>query len=474
MRGAKPKPPRNRLAVQVRARHWTREDFRAEFAAAAKAAGKPRFEIGPSTAQRWLDGRTILPRPAASLILERMFGCTVEELFAPTDNNTSAAAPAAVVRHEPEPAQPPHQQATAGLEQLWHGAELTGVLKEVTATLTGTVDRRRFIAVSSASILAAHAWLIAEPARLSAALSGKTADASVITDLTTSVDTLRRLDDKLGGQAVYGMVVEQLRLTTGLLRNASYSQANGRDLYAIAAELSRLAGWTAYDAGAHGTAQRYYLIGLRAAHEADHPGIAANILRCMAQQSRSTGDPRTAVDLLRSAQKGADGRLTHTEEAVINAHLARSYGRLGDRQSALYATEAAYSEFEQAQPADDPPYVYWVGYQEIAYAAGDARLYLGDSAAAIPYFESSIDSAPGDLPRDLLEQKARLALAHAMSGDLDSAVSLAHDTISERTLSSAIVGTHFTDVVRAVTNARYPGAKELTEHLQATTSTEVA
>lgn len=170
------------------------------------------------------------------------------------------------------------------------------------------LERRQFLPLSGAALPAtAHEWLVADPARIAAALGGRQADAGVVADptTTTTVDVLRRLDDKLGGQAVYPMFVEQLRLIIRLLRHASYTQADGQALHGIAAELARLAGWTAQDAGAHGTAQRYYLVGLRAAHEAEAPGIGANILRCMATQACGLNDPHTAIELIRSARAGS-------------------------------------------------------------------------------------------------------------------------------------------------------------------------
>jgi hypothetical protein len=428
-------PPRTLLVRLARDREWTAHRFSREFDAAAAALGKT-VTVSPSTARRWFTGRITNPMPAAVTVLEAMFPpYTAPELF--------TAEQRSPLEHRRRVSDDGNTRpATAGLDRLWRDAELTAVFEEVTSTLNGPVDRRHFLAVSGASLAAAHAWLIAEPARMSAALAGKHADAGVIADLTTTMDALRRLEDKLGGQAVYGMVVEQLRLTTALLRNGSYTEAGGRELHAIAAELARLAGWTSYDAGAHGTAQRYYLIGLRAAHEADAPGIAANILRCMAHQSRSTGDPHTAVDLLRSARAGARGRLTHTEEAVIAAHLARSYGRLGEQRAALAAADAAYTEFEQAQRADDPPYIYWVGPQEIANSVGSALLYTGDASSAIPHLRASVELTASDMPRDRSEHQARLALAYAKTGDADAAVNLMHQAVTDA-VPSAILGTHF-------------------------------
>ena len=48
----------------------------------------------------------------------------------------------------------------------------------------------------------------------------------------------------------------------------TYGEATGRRLFAAAADLTRLAGWTSYDIAAHGLAQRYFVQALRLAQAA--------------------------------------------------------------------------------------------------------------------------------------------------------------------------------------------------------------
>ncbi|MBX6390513.1 MAG: helix-turn-helix transcriptional regulator [Frankia sp.] len=364
--------------------------------------------------------------------------------------------------------------ADAGFDRLWSPGGLAAAFEEATATPSSSpLERRQFIALSGVALAAAaHEWLIADPARITASLAGKRADAAVVADLTTTVDALRRLDDKLGGQAVHGMVTEQLRLVVGVLRNASYTETDGRGLYAIAAELARLAGWTSYDAGDHGTAQRYYLVGLRAAAEADAPGIGANILRCMADQARKTGDPHTAVNLLRSARAGARGRLTATEQAVLFAGLARSHGRAHDQYQARHSIDAAYQAIQAANPAEDPPYIYWASPSEIAFAAGASLLYSGQPQAAIPHLPSSVEQISADMPRELLEVRVTLATAHAKAGDPDEAVTIVHKAITATAVPSAIVGVRLTELCRELDTAGHPGAEDLAEHIGTVTRTD--
>ncbi|MDT3439120.1 XRE family transcriptional regulator [Pseudofrankia sp. BMG5.37] len=366
---------------------------------------------------------------------------------------------ARTLRHERE------LPADAGIEQLWTSSGLAAAFEEVAPMTGSSWERRQFLALSGVALAtAAQEWLLADPARIVASLAGKRVDAGVVTDLTITLDALRRLDDKLGGQAVHGMVTEQLRLVVRLLRHTSYTEADGRSLYGIAAELARLAGWTSYDAGHHGTAQRYYLVGLRAAHEADAPGIAANILRCMADQARTTGDPRSAVDLLRSARAGARGRLTATEQAVLFAGLARSHGRAHDQYQAKKAIDAAYQAIQTANPAEDPPYIYWAAPSEIAFAAGSSLLYADQPHAAIPHLRSSVEQTGDDMPRELLEVRVRLATAYTEAGDPDQAVAIAREAITTAAVPSAIVSTRLAELCQALDAAGHPEAEDLAEH----------
>ncbi|MBL7501618.1 hypothetical protein I6A84_06910 [Frankia sp. CNm7] len=336
------------------------------------------------------------------------------------------------------------------------------------------LERRRFLALSGLALAAAaHEWLVAEPARIAAALAGKTADSALIADLADGVDLLRRLDDKLGGQAVHGLATEQFGLVVRLLQHARYTQADGRSLYAIAAELARIAGWTSYDAGDHGTAQRYYLVGLRAAHEADAPGIGANILRCMAEQAYTAGDPHTAVDLLRSARAGARGRLTATESAVHAGILAIAYGRANDPKAAYVAADEAQKYIAQARPDNDPPYIYWAGPNTISLSVGSALLAAGQAQAALPHLQASVDSTAQDIPRDGLVHRMILARALARAGNPDQAVRLVHDAIdlSAVAASPSVVG-YFTEACEEIRATGHPGVKDLTEHLGTLTRPE--
>ncbi len=347
------------------------------------------------------------------------------------------------------------------VRQLWTTPGLSNAWEEVT-----TIDRRQFTALTGVTLIgAAHEWLVADPARIAAALTGRSADAAVIADLTTTMDALRRLDDKLGGQAVNGMIVEQLGLVVRVLRSASYTQADGQALHGIAAELARMAGWTAQDSGQHGTAQRFYLIGLRAAHEADNPGIAANILRCLAEQACDLNDAPTAIGLLRSARAGSRGRLTATENAILAGQLAVAYGLAGDSDASRTAADQAHEHIHQAKPDEDPPYVYWASADTIAYYTGAAMISSGNPNAAISYLQAAIGTIAVDLPRDLVFFQSKLAVGHVHAGAPDAALEVAHQMLDGAApFASGRARGYIAEVCREVRATGHPGAGDLAEH----------
>jgi hypothetical protein len=383
----------------------------------------------------------------------------------PAGTGQKPARQARTLRHSKE------QPADAGLEQLWTpgGLAVAFSLVEKVMPLTGTpLERRHFLALSGAALTAAaYEWLVADPVRLAASLAGRSADSALIADLNDGVDLLRRLDDKLGGKAIHSMVTEQLRLVVRVLRHSRYTEEDGRSLYAVAAELARLAGWTSYDAGDHGTAERYWLIGLRAAHEADAPAIGANILRCMAEQAYTTADPKTAVDLLRSARVGGRGRLTATESAMVAGILAIAHGRANDPRAAFIAADQAQQYIAESRPDEDPPYLYWAGPHIVELSAGSALLAADQAKAAIPHLRASVAGTPADNPQDLLQHQLILARAHAKAGDPDEAVSQIHDALDASPATShRMVTGYLTEACQEIRAAGHPGAQDIRDHLK--------
>ncbi len=196
---------------------------------------------------------------------------------------------------------------------------------------------------------------------------------------------------------------------TPLLRQASFSEPIGRQLASAAAELAQLVGWMAYDAEAHGLAQRYLIQALGLARLASDDALGAEVLAAMSQQAVYVAKPDQAIDLARVARATANrARLpilvTECYVAEAHGHAARN-----DARSCAEALTAAERSFDQARTGDEPA---WLSYFDEAYlSARIAQCFrdLGHSRPATAYV------------RGRAFNLALLATALAQQGDAEQA-----------------------------------------------------
>ncbi|WP_131785215.1 XRE family transcriptional regulator [Protofrankia symbiont of Coriaria ruscifolia] len=333
-------------------------------------------------------------------------------------------------RHAGQPVQEQITPANTGLDLLWTGDGLTQELVKMTRAR----QPHRFLPVSGPSLdSAAERWLAARARHEGAVPTGQLVDDPLVRGFEDRVDALRRMSDVLGGNDVYALSRTELAITVRLLRVGTHSDTHQARLYAVAAELARLAGWAMYDIGQYGAAQRCWLVALRAAHEAGSPALGANVLRCMAEQVTWYGQPADAVSLLHRAQAGARSMLSAIERAVIAADLAVAHSRAGNSRDATAETELAYTLINEVRPEDNPPYMYWARRKDVAFSAGEALLSGGNPDEAIPHFEAALDDLDEfdeEVPRDRIEFLTRLGVAHVRTGDAEKAVALGHEAIA--------------------------------------------
>src|SRR5215472_12375015 len=235
----------------------------------------------------------------------------------------------------------------------------------ITALWRSDVERRQFI-VDSAFAAGAYAtsairWLtvphtgIELPANPTRQVNG--ADVDAIREVT---GTFLRLDNLFGGGRARPTVVRYLYDEVApLLREGRYSDAVGRELFTAAAELTRLAGWMAYDLEQHGLAQRYLIQALRLAREANDQAFGGEILAGMSHQAVYVSRADDALDLARAAHNSAVKAglpALEAESLIMQAHaLAVSK----DPVACAKALNAAEQAFERLNPADNPP---WLQY----------------------------------------------------------------------------------------------------------------
>lgn len=216
-----------------------------------------------------------------------------------------------------------------------------------------------------------------------------------IESLRAMTATFAELDNKVGGGRVRSSVVQYLHADVASMLHGTYTEDTGRDLFSAAAELTKLAGWMAYDEEHHGLAQRYLIQALRMAKTADDQALGAEILAAMSHQATYVGRPGDAVDLARAAQIAASYTGLGSLESACHVVEAHGHAARNDARSCAHALTHAESAYDRASDVPD-----WLAYYDEAYlSAKVAHCFrdLGDDHRTSHYATQSLDMADGYL-----------------------------------------------------------------------------
>ena len=333
---------------------------------------------------------------------------------------------------------------------------------------TGRRPRRQFIinATFAAGVYASSAirWLTTPTPASALSKPGRQigkADVEAIHEVTK---TFLRLDNLFGGGRARPTVIRYLHDEVApLLRQGNYSDSVRAELFAAAAELTRLAGWMAYDLEQHGLAQRYLIQALRLAGEAQDHALGGEILAGMSHQAVYVGQPDDALDLARAAQVSADKAGLPTllaESLIMEAHAHAINKDASACARALNAAEHAFARSQTGTPA-------WLGYFDEAYMAakfGHCFRELGNSTQAEHFARRSLDMADG-YTRGRTFNILLLANAHLQQQNLDEACDAGRQALELTAgLNSARAIRYTRDLRRRMTPfAKQPSVREFQE-----------
>ncbi|GII92517.1 hypothetical protein [Sinosporangium siamense] len=335
------------------------------------------------------------------------------------------------------------------------GQEFTRTWQEgiaaVTALWRADVERRRFLLDSTFAIGAGSAgavrWLTLPTEGHPTGKGMRRVGMSDIAAIREVTRSFGELDNRFGGGRVRSAVVKYLDTAVSpLLHDGSYGDATGRELASATAELTRLAGWMAYDLEQHGLAQRYLLQALRLARGAGDHSLGGEILAGMSHQAIYIGQPSHALDLARAATLSARRVGVHTLLAEAHVLEAHALAALGDRASCSAALHEAELAFDRRRPGDEPE---WLGYFDEAYlSAKFAHCFrdLGDGARAVQHARRSLEMDTRYV-RGRMFNLSLLSAGLIQSGDLDEACVAAADALElAAELQSARTRTYAADL----------------------------
>ncbi|HCA87807.1 MAG TPA: MFS transporter [Streptomyces sp.] len=287
----------------------------------------------------------------------------------------------------------------------------------------------------SAYATPASRWLIT-PADPSAGRDLKEAEAvggdgsppqrvghSDVTKLREAAEDARRWDSKYGGgDWRSSMVPECLRVDAAPLLLGSYSDEVGRSLFGATAELTRLAGWMAFDTGQQEAAQRYYIQALRLARAAADVPLGGYVLASMSLQATYRGFADEGVDLAQAAVERNRGLATARTMSFFRLIEARAHAKAGDSHAAGAALRSAEGWLERSRSGDQDP--LWLGfYSEGRFAADAAECYrdLKAPRQVRRFTEQALSQPAEEFVRSHGLRLVVSAVAELESGNLDAA-----------------------------------------------------
>ncbi|MFF5338136.1 regulator [Streptomyces sp. NPDC013181] len=240
--------------------------------------------------------------------------------------------------------------------------------------------------------------------------------------LRSVAELFRTLDHAYGGGHARQALVRYLEHETEPMLRGTYGEATGRRLFAAAADLTRLAGWTSYDIAAHGLAQRYFVQALRLSQAAGDRAYGSYVLITMSRQAVYLAHGREAVQLARVAQQGIGSAAPHTVLALLHAVEARGHAVLGDAKACTASLARAERALETARPGDEVP--HWARHFDEAQLAdefGHCHRDLQQYRTAAQYAERALQLRAPAYARSRLFCRVVLASARLGLGELDQA-----------------------------------------------------
>jgi hypothetical protein len=239
---------------------------------------------------------------------------------------------------------------------------------------------RRAVLLESAWIAAAFAtptreWLLDWAEDDTSHTGGRRVGAVEVDVVWSMCQSFADADHRLGGGYARSTLIHYVNQVVIPLLDGTYSEETGRLLMAATARLCDLAGFMAFDSGAQGLGQRYYIQGLRLAQASRDRASGAAILGNMAMQAHYLGNAVEACSLARAGQRAAAESGSYANLARCYAMEARAHARQRDDKRCGQAMARAERALEKVRHDEEP---FWVRFftvdqlhAEFTYAAVD-------------------------------------------------------------------------------------------------------
>ncbi|MER7980431.1 sporulation protein [Streptomyces sp. NPDC095817] len=339
----------------------------------------------------------------------------------------------------------------------------------VATSFWSSVNRRDFLAGSgfAASAFTASAfttpitrWLVTPADETADHRGGQQVGRADLDELRDAADDARRWDSKYGGgNWKANSVTECLDHRAGLLLQGSFSDEIGRELFSVTAELSRLAGWTAFDVGQHDAAQRHFIQALRLARAGGDVQLGCYVLTTMAMQSLMRGFASEAVDMAQGAFERAKGQAVPRVLAFTKLIEARAHARDKDAKAASKALKTSEDLLGQAKDdsGDEPAWIDFYAHSRLSADAAEIFRDLKNPKLALTWNQQAAAMPTGVFTRSVGMRLAIVGTAHVQARDLDHGLELGNRSVD---ILARVQSSRAKDYVREFSTALAPWRRE--------------
>jgi hypothetical protein len=320
---------------------------------------------------------------------------------------------------------PARHRATPGDDVLGGGWDAAGIVDAVDGIVRWSVLNRRDAlrggaAVTGAALTAPLAgWL--EPLASWPGRAGRVFSVDEVEALERLVAAFRgwrATGSGLGVSAVAG----QLGDVSDRLRGAP-DDALTRRVFVAGAELAKIAGAMSFDAGAHPTAQRYYVASVRMAKAGRESSFAAVALAALGRVSFDQGAAGDGLEVIGLAEYGSVGAGSPRLRAMLATRRAWGHAQLGQVYGFHRAVAEAEQSFSDAGPVEAEP--RWLGGLDAAELAGVigarfrdlARHDAAQAEHAVTYIRRALELRDPARARNRALDLIGLARTHLITGE---------------------------------------------------------
>ncbi|SCK26043.1 hypothetical protein H181DRAFT_02039 [Streptomyces sp. WMMB 714] len=280
-----------------------------------------------------------------------------------------------------------------------------------------------------------------------------------VAKLREAAEEARRWDSKYGGgDWRSSMVPECLRVDAAPLLLGAYTDEVGRSLFGATSELTRLAGWMAFDTGQQEAAQRYYIQALRLARAAADVPLGGYVLASMSLQATYRGFADEGVDLAQAAVERNRGLATARTMSFFRLVEARAHAKANDSHACGAALSDAESWLERAREGDaDPSWLDFYSYDRLAADAAECYRDLKAPRQVRRFTEKALSKPTEEFVRSHGLRLVVSAVAELESGNLDAACAAGARAVE---VAGRISSARTTEYVRDLLNRLEPYGDE--------------